>query len=265
MGGAATVLKKELARDVRREIKFPKTRYLLLVLLAVIFMGAVTLSVASGKEFSGALMTLSCNAVWEDCAGQDVVHQAVTFMMGLTAMGLVSFIVVTTIDALIEGKIGGGRMRKAISKMKGHFVICGYGRVGKTVADMMRETGTSFVVIEQNPAIVSDLKTKGIPHVEGDGKDPAVLERAGVKRARGLVTVFGEDADNVFVTLTAKELNPNILVASRTRNSAVVSKLHRAGAEIVVMPEIVGGREIAREMLDLDKSYRGTMIFRRKG
>ena len=139
----------------------------------------------------------------------------------------------------------GGHIKKAISKMKGHFIVCGAGRVGLEVANNLKDKGIEFVVVERDPEIIRKLKEQGYIVIEEDGLEEVALEAAGVKKAKTIITAFGKDADNVFLTLTAKELNPAVRVIARAEKEESVHKLKQAGAVQVVLPCKIGGEAMA--------------------
>jgi len=139
-------------------------------------------------------------------------------------------------------------MKKAES-LEGHVVVCGYGKIGEKVCEVFDESKKEYVVVDNNPTIAKLLREMEINVVEGDATHSRVLKMARVEKAKGLVTTFGSDTNNVFVILTARELNPDLLIASRAVSEDVVNKMHRAGAGIVVLPEVVGGMELGKEMV----------------
>lgn len=188
------------------------------------------------------------------------VVMAFTFINSFAYLLIVSFIVASFVDMLSGFNMGGRRMLKKIGGMKDHFVVCGYGKVGEKVCDLLEENGLGYVVIEKRKEVADWLREREIPVIEGDAVNPKVLEKAGITKARGLVASVSNDADNVFIVLTAKEMNPKLILGARAHSEAVVSKLHHAGAEIVVLPEIVGGLELGREILKLGSTYMEKLV-----
>jgi len=138
---------------------------------------------------------------------------------------------------------------KKTESLEGHVVVCGYGKIGEKVCEVLDESKKEYVVVDNNPTIAKLLREMKINVVEGDATHSRILKMARVEKAKGLVTTFGSDTNNVFVILTARELNPDLLIASRAVSEEVVNKMHRAGAEIVVLPEVVGGMELGKEMV----------------
>ncbi len=137
------------------------------------------------------------------------------------------------------------RMRTEVGKMSDHFIICGYGRMGREVSLEFRKKNVPHVVVESEVEALTELVETTIPHIVGDGADEDVLTDAGIERARGLIAVAGTDAQNTFITLTARELNPGLLIVARASQPETESKLRRAGANRVISPYVIGGRRIA--------------------
>lgn len=137
------------------------------------------------------------------------------------------------------------RMERLLQEIKDHTIICGYGRMGQEIAREFQARGLPFVVIDRDPALAATLDTAGMPHLIGDAAEDEVLHRAGVDRARSLVTVAPTDADNIFITLSGRSLNPGLTIVARSIRAEDEHKLRRAGADRVVSPYVIGGRRIA--------------------
>jgi voltage-gated potassium channel len=127
------------------------------------------------------------------------------------------------------------------TKKKDHLIVCGYSMVGKAIIRSLRERGLDFIVIEQDKGKVGRMVEAGVPVIEGDARDEKVLERAGVRQAQYLLAAL-DDSNNVFITLTAKLLNPEILIVSKTEDTANTVKLKKAGADEVVACHDVGAK-----------------------
>ena len=140
-------------------------------------------------------------------------------------------------------------MKKKISELSNHYLICGYGRVGEQVAREFKRSGEDFVVVDSNPESIARAREDGYLHVEGDAADDESLHLAGIDRAKGLVACVDSDADNVFVTLSARVLSPDIWIVARGNTEDSHNKLEKAGANKVVSPYAIGGREMATLML----------------
>ena len=176
--------------------------------------------------------------------------QLFTFINGLAYLVLVTFITAKFVSILSRIDMHTRDMKKKVDALSDHVVICGYGRVGKKASEILDDYTMAYVVVERDTKTVKLLREMNIPVVEGDATHSKILKNAGIERAGGLIAALGNDTKNVYITLTARELNPNLLIASRAISDEVVSKLHRAGAEIVVMPDVVAGLELGREMVE---------------
>src|SRR3989475_3512132 len=152
-------------------------------------------------------------------------------------------------EALIEGHLGRyARMRgmeRRIAGLSDHFIVCGYGRMGTRVAQEFRQLDTPFVVVESNLEPLERLRSSDILYVEGDAASDDSLLKAGILRAKGLVTAVDSDERNVFITLTARSLNPALLIVARSSYQDSTEKLRRAGANQVVSPYLMGAHRMA--------------------
>jgi voltage-gated potassium channel len=144
---------------------------------------------------------------------------------------------------------GRRRMQKAIDAMSGHYIICGFGRIGRQVASDLQEAGRPFVIIESKPERCALIQERGYPFVDGDATLDETLLDAGIERARAMVGALNDDASNVMVTVSARGLNPNLFIIARAALPESEKKLSRAGADEVISPYTVGGRRISLSML----------------
>lgn len=140
-------------------------------------------------------------------------------------------------------------MSKKIEELNNHFIVCGYGRMGRYICEELTQEKAEFVVIENNPVNIDSLVSLGYLFVNEDATHDHALLLAGVKRAKGLVAVLVNDAENVFATLSAKVLNPNIFIVARAVEEETESKLIKAGANRVVKPYEIGGTRMAELLL----------------
>jgi voltage-gated potassium channel len=183
---------------------------------------------------TGELRTITIATVILGCTG-------IIFLTG----ALVQFITITQIQQLLGTK----RMKTQINKMTGHVIICGYGRIGQMLADELRAGGSDFVIVELNEARFTEATARGYVTWKGDATDEDVLEAVGVQRARALATVVPNDAANVFITLSARNLNKNLEIIARGEAPSTKSKLLQAGANSVVEPTHIGAERIAQLIL----------------
>jgi len=173
----------------------------------------------------------------------------------LVLAGLTIFAYVATI--LVEGIAGGvltgvlaeRRRRRAIERLNGHIIICGYGRVGQRVAAEFRESGEEYVVLDFNPDALEAAREGGVLFVEGTGTEDEDLVEAGLNRARGLVASSDSDADNLYITLSARAARPDLLIVARASDEDAARKLRLAGADRVVQPYSTAGKEMAKLVL----------------
>lgn len=155
---------------------------------------------------------------------------------------------------IIEGKFldihGRKKMRRQIEKLSDHIIVCGAGRVGMQVVKSLLEEKAKFVVIEEDEEKVERMANEGILVITGDATRDEYILLAGIHKAKGLVTTLPDDSHNVYVTLTAKELNPDVHVVSRADNPDSEAKMKRAGADKVVSPATIGGRRMAMSIVN---------------
>jgi len=167
----------------------------------------------------------------------------------VTGVGTPFYAAVSSVELVVEGTIRGyfgrRRMEAAISKLSGHYSLCGYGRVGQQVAREFALDGVPFVIIEQDPETVAECVEEGYLVLLGEASDDDVLEKAGIRRAKGLVAAVDSDADNIFVVLSARKLNPKLHIVARASSDESAAKLEIAGADRTLSPYAVGGRRLA--------------------
>ena len=188
----------------------------------------------------------------------DIVPHTVPGRFFLLAVLVTSLIVVTyslgtIINIFVESHLknlkGNGKMTKAIEKLSNHVIVCGAGRVGGNVADILRAENTPYVVIETNEDLVNKMRDDGHLVLHGDATEDELLQQAGILRARGIICGLSNDAYNVFVVLTARALNPSLRIVARAVQPESVAKLRHAGADKIISPDQIGGHRMAMAML----------------
>jgi voltage-gated potassium channel len=171
-----------------------------------------------------------------------------TLAIIFSGIGMVTYAFVTGSRMIIEGEIQNilkrRRYMKTIEKIQDHFIICGYGRMGSFICQQLHVRSIPFVVVENKTELQDKIMEDGFLLSPGDATEEAVLIDAGIHRARGLVSVVQTDADNVYVVLTARELNPEIEIIARAGEEAAEKKLRRAGATRVISPYRIGGMRL---------------------
>jgi len=166
-------------------------------------------------------------------------------------VGSVFYLAGTVVQFMMEGRIreilGRRRLEKEIERLKDHYIICGYGSVGTSICEALGGVKRiNLVVVERDEARLDKLEERKINYIGGEATDEENLMRAGIKKAKGLVAALQTDVDNVFVTLTARQLNPNLFIVARAGAEKTESKLLAAGANKVVSPYRMGGHRIAQ-------------------
>jgi voltage-gated potassium channel len=172
---------------------------------------------------------------------------ATVFMM--LSVGIVLYALTSTVQWIVQSEmlLTFGQLRRslAMSKLRDHFIICGAGRVGSHLVRGLKAGNDPFIVIEKDRTIVEDLMNQGISVLVRDATLEETLREAGVEHARGLAACLPDDADNVYVVLPARDLNPTMHIVARAAEEQAESKLIRAGANRVVAPTIIGGHRMA--------------------
>jgi voltage-gated potassium channel len=176
----------------------------------------------------------------------DAAFKIFTVVLVLAGAGSVLYALGVLLEALVEGSIGDQfgrrRMQREVENVTGHVIVAGWGRVGRSIAATLAAARLPVVVVEKDP---ERQATVGGLLVGGDATDDEVLERAGIDRARALVAALNSDADNLYVTLSARRLRPDLFIVARARVEAAEAKLAQAGADRVVNPQAIGGARMA--------------------
>jgi len=177
-----------------------------------------------------------------------------TITLIIFGIGIGSYAIANLSAFIIEGQIQnifrGRKMEKQISQLKNHFIVCGYGSTGVETIDELAKAKTQFIVIESDETKVNELKEHGYLVLGGDATDDEILQKAGVNEAKGLIASLSNDADNVYVVLTARGMNPDLRIVARAIDQLSCKKLLRAGANKVVSPYSIAGRRMARLLLN---------------
>jgi voltage-gated potassium channel len=170
-----------------------------------------------------------------------------TITIGLSTVFYLSGSIV---HALLEGEIRGtiwrARMKREIKTLRNHVILCGYGRVGELLAFDLAKQNRDFVVIERDPTRCQQISEHSFRFLQGDATQDETLSEAGIEHASALVTALPDDAQNVFITLSSRNLNRNLTILARAENAATEKKLRQAGANRVIMPATIGAQQLAR-------------------
>jgi voltage-gated potassium channel len=171
-------------------------------------------------------------------------------LAGVTIFAYVATVLVETIArGVVTGALGERRRRRRIEKLRDHYIICGFGRVGRRVAQEFREAGVPYVVLDFSEDALEEARERNELFVEGNGIEDEDLAAAGLDRAVGLVASADSDADNLYITLSARSARPNLLIVARASDEDAAKKLRLAGADRVVQPYSTAGKEMAKLVL----------------
>jgi len=191
---------------------------------------------------------------WLDIHGKTAA-EIYTMFLALAGIGVPAFLISTFTALIVEGVIGDTvrrrRMQQEIAAMSGHVIVCGAGATGMHCIDELLRIGRKFVAVDVNAEHLKDLQTSlgQFPYIVGSGDRDEVLLAAGIMRAEGLLVCLREDKDNLFITLTARVLNPDIRIASKGVDDHVRKKMVMAGANAVVNPTAIGGLRLVSELI----------------
>ncbi len=239
-----------MSKHVRRQFIFS----LLLIALVVLFGTAGYMVIEGWSAFDSLYMTVTTITT----VGYREIHElsanGKVFTMTLIVIG-VGTILYTLNNAariVIEGELrnifGRRKVEKKIRGLRNHYIVCGYGRIGAVICKELRNEGASFIVIEKEQ-MVTELSDHDILFLRGDATKDEFLKEAGIEHAKGLISVLPTDAENLYVVLTARVLNPELKIVARAGEEGSEQKLLRAGADSVVSPYHIGGLRIAHTLL----------------
>ncbi|MGA2723759.1 MAG: potassium channel protein [Bryobacteraceae bacterium] len=230
--------------------------FLTLAIAATLLIGTVGFTLIDGyPPFDAFYMTL----ITMTTVGYGEIHplsqagrvfNSFLIFFGVTTIFIALGAMTQTIIELEFGHvIGKRRTKRMIDKLKDHYIICGFGRVGRGAAAELQHSGVPFVVVDISPERVERALQEGMLALAADSTRDETLRQVGVDRARGLVAALATDADNLFVLLSAKGLNPRIYVAARAAEEGAEGKMRRAGADAVFAPYSIAGHRLAQSLL----------------
>jgi voltage-gated potassium channel len=234
---------------------FRRFGYALGALLFVLVGGAIGYHAALDETW---LQSVYRSVVTVSLTGLDSVprndsSRILTIILVLAGITIFAYIGSLVVEAIARGVLGDvwaeRRRRKAIEALQDHYIVCGFGRVGRRVAEEFRHEGASFIVLDFSPDAKAAAAEADVLFIEGNGTDDEDLRAAGLERARGLVAASDDDADNLYITLSARAQNEKLFIVARASNEDAAKKLQLAGADRVVQPYQAAGRVMASLLL----------------
>ena len=233
-----------------------KLKFTLIILFTIFIIGTVGFHFIEGwsfvDSFYACIITLSTvgygDFVPETTAGKFFAVFIIIFGVGMMFYSLI-LMAETFIEARLQNLLGRGKLEKIIEKMNNHYIICGGGRIGFLICRELMAGKMPCVVIDNNPEVIQRAQDEGFLCFKGDATQDKILIEAGIKRAKGVVCVLPSDAENLYVILTAKELNQQVYIISRSEEEASEHRLMRAGADRVMSPYTLGGVRMAMAIL----------------
>ncbi|MDX1765161.1 MAG: NAD-binding protein, partial [bacterium] len=197
-----------------------------------------------------------------------------TIVLIIVGVGTAAYALKTAVQILLEGEIRGilGRRKvnEKINRLQGHYIICGYGRMGKQICSEFAVADYPFVVIEKDPEVVAEMEEKKYMVIQGDATSDETMASAGIERAEGVIAVLNSDAENLYVVLSARDIKADLKIITRAAEEGSEKKLKLAGADVVVSPYVIGAMKIAQSVfrphvsrfLDSAVSGNGAIDFR---
>jgi voltage-gated potassium channel len=183
-------------------------------------------------------------------APDDTAAKVFTLILVIGGVAVFLYVFALLIELAVSGSLGGALVRRRtarrVDRLEGHYIICGYGRVGRRIAREFREAGLEYVVVDFSPDAIKAARERGDLVIEGSGTDASSLGEASLATARGLVASSDSDVDNLYVTLSARAARPDLLIVARAANEDAAEKLRLAGADRVVQPYATAGLEMAK-------------------
>jgi len=224
----------------------------IVTLVAIIAVGTLGYKIIEGWSLFDALyMTI----ITITTVGYAEVHpltgggQTFSIILILGGVGGALFTVTGFVEYMVEGHLGislGRRqMKNRIARSKDHFIVCGYGRIGREISRVFTQEKVPFVVIDKDKVAIANAEKDDVLYIEADATDEEILKEAGIAQARALIAAVGSDADNTYITLTAHVLRPDIFIEARASSVDAEAKLKRAGAHRITSPNNIGAQRMA--------------------
>ena len=240
--------------------EFKPAVYAFLLLVSVVSIGIIGFMIIEGfsfiESFFMTIITVATVGFQEVHPLSDVGRVFTAFLI-IFSFGIFAYAVTTftryIVDGIFRNYYKDNKVKKRIRKLSNHVIICGYGRNGKQAAFNLHEHKEDFVIIEKDKSIVEKIREDELLlYIEGDAANDEVLESARLESARALIATLPNDAENLYIVLSARQLNPDLIIVSRASDDHSVEKLKRAGASNVIMPDKIGGQRMAKLVTEPD-------------
>lgn len=228
----------------------------ILLVISIVILGSAGYMIIEGWNIIDALyMTVITLAT----VGYSEVHEVTTvgrlytILLIFLGVGFCLYVAGAVVQFMVEGRVriifGRRRLDKKINRLKNHYIVCGYGRIGRVLCRNLRRKPLDLVVIEKDRELIPVMDDDGVLYVSGDAADETNLFKAGIEHATGLVAALATDTDNVFLVLTARQLNPDLVIMARAGQHETKAKLRAAGANRVESPYDMGAVSMAQRIL----------------
>lgn len=244
----------------QKEVRFNSVVKGVIFLLLLVALGSTWFVVMEGHAVLDAvymtIITLS-TVGFQEVHKLDASGRVFVIFLIVSGLTVLTYTLSSVGRAIVEGTlqryVGRQRMMREIDNLRDHYIICGHGRMGEILCRELRREKVPFLVIESEPEGAEKLGEDGFLVIEGDSTDDEVLRQAGVTRAKGLVAVVSRDVDNLYITLSAREMcrqeNPALYILSRATDQVSARKITRAGADRVISPYAIGGMRLVQALL----------------
>lgn len=235
------------------------TRHLIISLLIstlILALGSIGYMIIEGWPFIDALymtvITIS-TVGFKEVNQVGAAGRIFTIFLVFSGVGFTLYVAAAIVQFMVEGRIriimGRRRLDKKIERIKNHYIVCGYGRIGRVLCRHLRRANIDIAVIEKDSELIPVMDEDGVLYINGEAADENTLIKAGIERAKGLVAVLGTDTDNVFLVLTARQLAPELLIMARSSLDTAKIKLRAAGADFVESPYVMGAVSMAHRII----------------
>ena len=236
-------------------VPYDRLKLSLIFFISILAVGIVGFMVFEGLSFYEAVylaVATIATVGYGDIVPKTPAGRLFTCIFIILGVGVAYYTFTLIISMSIEGRLrdflGRKGMDRRIAGLKDHIIVCGAGKVGSNVIQCLQQEGQQFIVVEKDQLLYEQLCEQKVLTILGDATLDEVLLLAGVKRAKGLITALSHDADNVYVTLTSKSINPGMTIVARAERKEAEGKLRSAGATTVIFPSVMGGRQLVSAM-----------------